>query len=67
VVVNRAHLAGIRLRLLTVLGFGPGGTRLIDAGSPAGRAMEVSKSRWVTVGEAGPCRVVELVKLGDSR
>ena len=50
--VDRARLADVALRLGT-LGYRPGRTRLVDAGSPAGRAEEVFVCGGVTVGETG--------------
>jgi len=52
VTVDRARLADVALRLGT-LGYRPGRTRLVDAGSPARRAEEVFVCGGVTVGETG--------------
>jgi hypothetical protein len=49
-VADRAQLADVGLRFCT-LALGPGRTRLEDAGSPAGRTIEVSESVGVMVGE----------------
>jgi hypothetical protein len=67
VVVNRAHLAEIGLRVRAAPAFRPGWTRLIDAGSPAGRTVEVCECVWVVGDETGPRSLdVGFVELGGS-
>jgi len=51
-VTDRAQLADVGLRFCT-LALRPGRTRLEDAGSPAGRTIEVGESVGVMVGETG--------------
>jgi hypothetical protein len=67
VAVNRTHFAEIGLRPWAAPAFRPGWTRLIDAGSPARRTIEVCEGVWVVGDETGPRRLdVRLVELGGS-